>query len=63
MLELTFPLDSNCHLEAARDRKQGKTEYLEIVSEFQQVGIPCSYDTLVLGHYLSSSLTSLTNCI
>ena len=48
MLELTCPLDSSCHLEAARDRKQGKTEYLETVSEFQCVGVTCSYDTLEL---------------
>ena len=62
MLELTCPLDSTCHLQAARDRMQGKTEYLEIVSEFQCVEVACSYDTLelsVLEHYLPSSLTSL----
>ena len=66
MLELSCPLDSTCYLEAARDCKQGKTEYLEIVSEFQRVGVTCSYDTLeliVLGHYLPSSLSSLKNCV
>jgi len=41
MLELS-------HLEAARDCKQGKTEYLEIVSKFQRVGVTCSYDALEL---------------
>ena len=63
MLKLTCPLDSSCHLEAARDRKQGKTE---TVSEFQCVGVTFSYDTLelsVLGHCLPSSLTSLKNCV
>jgi len=66
MLELTCPLDSTHHLEAARDRKQGKTEYLEILSEFQRMGVDCYYDTLelsVLGHYLPPSLTSLKNCV
>jgi len=41
MLELTCPFDSTCHVEAARDRKQGKTEYLELMSEFQCVGVDC----------------------
>jgi len=65
MLEFTCPLDSTHHLEAARDCKQGKTEYQEILSEFQHMGVDCFYDTLelsVLGHYLPSSLTSLKNC-
>jgi len=38
-LELTCPLDSTGQLEAARDRKQGETEYLEIVSELQRLGV------------------------
>ena len=66
MLELTCPLGSTCHLEAAREHKQGKTEYLEIMSEFQRVGVNCHYDTLelsVLGHYLPPSLTSLKTCV
>jgi len=46
MLELTYLLDSTGHLEAARDRKQGKTEYLEIMSEFQRLGVDSHYDTL-----------------
>ena len=53
----TCPLDSACHLEAIRDRKQGKTEYLEIVSEFQHVGIPaflCDYGRC--SYFLKSSL-------
>jgi len=66
MLELTWPLDSTGHLEAARDHKQGKMEYLEIMSEFQRFGVDSHYDTLelsVLGHYLPPSLLSLKNCI
>ena len=62
MLELTCPLDSTCHLEAATDCKQGKTKYLEIVSVFQCVRVTCSYDTLelsVLGHYLPLSLRTV----
>ena len=66
MLELTCPLDSTDHLEATRDCKQGKMEYLEIMSEFQRLGVDSHYDTLelsVLGHYLPPSLASLKNCI
>ena len=66
MLEFTCRLDSTGHLEAARDRKQGKTEYLEIVSELQRLGVNSHYETLelsVLGHYLPSSLVSLKNCV
>ena len=62
LLELTYPLDSNQHLEAARDRKQSKQEYLQILSELDHLGIPSIYDTIeisVLGHYLPSTLTSL----
>ena len=40
LLELTCPLDSNQHLEAARDRKQSKQEYLQILSELDRLGIP-----------------------
>jgi len=66
MLEFTFLLDSTDHLEAARDHKQGKMEYLEIMSKFQCLGVDSHYDTLelsVLGHYLPVSLVSLKNCI
>jgi len=34
MQELTCPLDSSENLRSARERKQGKKEYLEIQSEF-----------------------------
>ena len=66
LLELTCPLDSVHHLEPARERKQGKTEYQQILSEFDRLGIPCSYHTIelsVLGHYLPSSLSSFQNCV
>jgi len=65
LLELTCPLDSLDHLESARDHKQGKQEYQQILSEFDQLGVPCFYDTIemsVLGHYLTSS-SSLQNCV
>ena len=66
LLELTCPLDSVHHLESARERKQGKTEYQQILSEFDRLGTPCSYYTIelsVLGHYLPSSLSSFQNCV
>ena len=62
LLELTCPLDSIHHLESARDRKQSKEEYHQLLSEFDRLGVPCFYDTVelsVLGHYLQSSLSSL----
>ena len=62
LLELTCPLDSMQHLESARDRKQSKEEYLQILSELDRMGVPSHYDTIelsVLGHYLPSTLTSL----
>ena len=64
MLEwLTCPLESAHHLEAARDRKQEKTEYLGIMSEFPlHMGVECYYNMLelsVLGHYLPLLLTTV----
>ena len=62
MMELTCPLDSVEHLQSARERKQGKQEYLMIQSELHRLGVECSYSTIevsVLGHYLTSSLSSL----
>ena len=53
LLELTCPLDSMQHLEAARDRKQSKEEYLQILAELDRLGFPSHYDTIelsVLGH-------------
>ena len=66
LLELTCPLDSVHHLESARERKQKKTEYQQILLEFDRLGILCSYYTIelsVLGHYLPSSLSSFQNCV
>jgi len=62
MMELTCPLDSVERLQSARDYKQGKQEYLMIQSELHRLGVDCSYSTVevsVLGHYLTSSLSSL----
>ena len=41
LLELTCPLDSIHHLESARDRKQSKEEYHQLLSEFDRLGVPC----------------------
>ena len=48
------------------ERKQGKQEYLEIQSELDRLGVSYFYSTIelsVLGHYLTSSLSSLQSCI
>jgi len=53
-------------LESARYHKKGKQEYQQILSEFDQLGVPCFYNTIemsVLGHYLASSPSSLQNCV
>ena len=66
LLELTCPLDSMQHLEAARNRKQSKEEYLQILPELDRLGFLSHYDTIdlsVLGHYLPSTLTSLHNTV
>ena len=65
LLELTCPLDSIQHLQSARDRKQTKEDYLQILSELDRLGTPCYYNAIeisVLGH-LQSSLSSLCNAI
>ena len=62
LVELTCPLDSTQHLEATRDWKQFKHEYLQILLELGRLDIPSIYDTdeiSVLGHYLPSTLMSL----
>ena len=66
LLELTCPLDSIQHLESARDQKQTKEDYLQILSELDRLGTPCYYNTIevsVLGHYLQSLLSSLCNAL
>jgi len=69
-MELTCPLDSVENLQSAREPKQEKREYLEIQSELDRLGVSCkvscSYNTIelsVLGHYLTSSLSSLQSRI
>ena len=39
LLELTCPLGTFQHLESARDRKQSKEEYLQILSKLDRLGI------------------------
>jgi len=54
LLELTCPLDSTQHLEAARNREQSKQEYLQVLSELDRLEMFFFYDTIevsVLGHY------------
>jgi len=37
LLELTCPLDSAQHIQAARDRKQEKVEYLQLLAELEHL--------------------------
>ena len=39
LLELTCPLDSEHHLQAARSKKQSKTVYLQLLAEFDRLQI------------------------
>ena len=66
LLELTCPLDSIQHLESARDQKQTREDYLQILSELDRLEITCYYNTIeisVLCHYLQSSLSSLCSTL
>ena len=66
LLELTCPLDSSQHIQAARDRKQNKVEYLQLLAEFDHLNISNYYDTIeisVLGHYQPSTVTNLLNLL
>ena len=59
LLELTFPLDSELHIEAARSTKRNKTEYLQLLAEFDHLRIDNYYKTVeisVLGHYQPSCI-------
>jgi len=46
MFELTCPLDSVHHLESARNRKQSKVEYLQLLAEFDRLNIKSLYETI-----------------
>ena len=62
LLELTCPLDSPQHIQAARDRKQSKVEYLQLLAEFDRLKISNYYDTIeisVLGHYQPSTVKDM----
>ena len=62
LLELTCPLDSAQHIQAARDRKQNKAEYLQLLAEFDRLNIPHYYDTIeitVLDHYQLSTVKNI----
>ena len=66
LLELTFPLDFKHHIQEARSRKQNKTEYLQLLSEFDHLQIPNCYEAIeisVLGHYLPSSIHALKSFV
>ena len=66
LLELTCPLDSEHHLEAARSRKQGKLEYQQLLAELDRLDFSNYYETLevsVLGHYQKSSVKNILNVL
>ena len=50
LLELTCPLDSIHHIQSARDRKQNKAEYLQLLAEFDRLNID-AIEIIVLGHF------------
>ena len=62
LLELTHPLDSPQHIQATRDRKQSKVEYLQLLADFDRLKIGNYYDTIeisVLVHYQPSTVKNL----
>ena len=64
LFELTCPLDSSAHIQAAQSRKQNKVEYLQLLAKFNCLNIANYYDTIeisVLGHYQLSSIKDLLN--
>jgi len=66
LLELTCPLDSPQHIQAARDRKQSKVEYIQLLAEFDRLKIRNYYETIeisVLGHYQPSTAKHLLKLI
>ena len=66
LLELTCPLDSIHHIQSARNRKQSKTEYLQLLAEFDCLNIANYYDTIeitVLGHFQVSSIKNLSSLL
>ena len=46
LLELTCPLDSGQHIQAARDRKQDEVEYLQLLAELDCLNISNYYETI-----------------
>ena len=66
LLELTCPLDSIEHIQAARRQKQNKVEHLDLLAEFDCLNIPNCYETIeitVLGHYQLSTIKNLLNLL
>ena len=66
LLELTCPLDSGQHIQAARDRKQNKVEYLQLLAELDRLNISNYYETIeitVLGHCHLSTIKNMLNLI
>jgi len=59
LLELTCPFNSRADLFAARERKQEKPEYQQIVAELDHLGFVSHYYTIkigCLGHYLKKTV-------
>ena len=66
LLEQTCPLDSEHHIEAARSRKQNKTEYLQLLVEFDRLRLDNYYETVeisVLGHYQPSCIVHFKSSV
>ena len=62
LLELTYPFNSRADLSAARERKQEKPEYQQIVAELDRLGFLSYYYTVeigCLGHYLKETVSSM----
>ena len=62
IVELTCSLDSVQHIKSARDRKQFKPEYQQLLAELDRLNISTCYRTVevsVLGHFQPKSIYAI----
>ena len=61
ILELTCPFDSLTDLTIARQRKEGKPEYQQIIGHLGFVSQYYTVEIAFFGHYLNETITAMKN--